>query len=123
MYELRQETSVLLAIPPHNNIIKLIGFCDHPRHYAIILEFIDGGDLHKLLVSTRSDRDLYLDDWPNRLDMVHQIADGMLHLHSLSPPVIHRDLKPQNILVKKTSPSYTCKAGNVLDLFLIRCMQ
>ena len=109
MDDLRKETSVLLAIPPHKNVIKLIGFCNHPRHYAIVLEFIDGGDLHTLLCSTRNDRDSYADDWGNKLDMVCQIADGMRHLHSLSPPIIHRDLKPQNVLVKKTLPNYTCK--------------
>jgi serine/threonine protein kinase len=111
MYELRRETAILLAIPPHNNVIRLIGYCNHPYHYAIVLEYIDGGDLHHLLCS-KYNRDTYLDDWRKRLDMAHQIADGMKHLHSLNPPVIHRDLKPKNILIRKSLPNYVCKISD-----------
>jgi len=31
--------------------------------------------------------------WMHRLRMAKHIATGMIYLHSLSPPVIHRDLK------------------------------
>ena len=114
MHEMRKELSILLAIPPHNNVIKMIGFCDDPCLYALVLEFIDGGSLHELLCSKHTNHDLHQDDWRNKLDMIQQIADGMRHLHSL--PVIHRDLNPRNILVKKTSSNYMCKVGSVLDL-------
>jgi len=34
-------------------------------------------------------------DWPLKLSFAH----GMKYLHSLQPPVIHSDLKTQNVLV------------------------
>ncbi len=35
-----------------------------------------------------------------RLDLMQQTSCGLLHLHSQRPPVVHRDLKPQNLLLK-----------------------
>ena len=93
-------------------LVKIIGVCCHPLCYAIILEFIDGGDLYKLLPS-RKNPDPYLDKWSNRLDMARQTADGMQHLHSLQPPIIHRDLTPKNILVEKASLKYLCKVSKM----------
>jgi len=38
-------------------------------------------------------------DWPLKLSFAHGIVCGMNYLHSLQPPVIHSDLKTQNVLV------------------------
>lgn len=35
-------------------------------------------------------------------NFVRQMANGLYYLHSLSPPVSHRDLKPDNILASNT---------------------
>ena len=115
MHKLRKEAAILLCIPPDEHIFKIIGVCDHPRDYGLVLEFVEGDNLHTLLSSTHSPEP-YLENWKNRLNMINQISHGMQHLHSLCPPVIHRDLKPHNILVKKSLPNYICKAGNVLKL-------
>ncbi|XP_062523903.1 uncharacterized protein LOC134198507 [Corticium candelabrum] len=109
MKDLKKESSILLAIPSHKHIVKIIGICIDSRHFGIILEYIHGGDLSRLLSSRTSDS--YLDEWRNKLDMTCQIANGMKHLHGLHPPVIHRDLKPLNILVQKSS-QYTCKISD-----------
>ena len=107
-----EESSILLDIPTHKHIVKIIGICIDARHFGIVLEYIDGGDLSRLLSSHTIDS--YMDDWKNKLDMTCQIADGMKHLHGLDQPVIHRDLKPNNILVKKSSAKYTCKVNIII---------
>ena len=39
-------------------------------------------------------------DWPTKLILAHGVVCGMEYLHSIQPhPVIHGDLKIQNILV------------------------
>ncbi|XP_062523928.1 uncharacterized protein LOC134198529 [Corticium candelabrum] len=110
MENIMEESSILLDIPTHKHIVKIIGICIDARHFGIVLEYIDGGDLSRLLSSHTIDS--YMDDWKNKLDMTCQIADGMKHLHGLDQPVIHRDLKPNNILVKKSSAKYTCKISD-----------
>ena len=106
-----KESSILLAIPSHKHIVKIIGVCIECRHFVIVLEYIDGGDLSRLLSSHTSDS--YMDDSKNKLDMTCQIADGMKHLRGLDPPIIHCNLTPNSILVKKSSAKYTCKAINI----------
>eukprot|EP00118_Oscarella_pearsei_P013379 m.106574 g.106574 ORF g.106574 m.106574 type:complete len:668 (+) comp37262_c0_seq36:536-2539(+) len=102
---LRKESAILLRIQSHPNIIQLIGVCENPRKYTLLLEYIDGGCLSEVLRSA----DPSIESWANRLDVAKQIAQGMAHLHSQSPPVFHLDLKPQNVLLKKANNAYTCK--------------
>ena len=46
------------------------------------------------------------------LDMLCGIAEGLAHLHHQDPPVIHRDMKSENILlVKKTFEPKICDLG------------
>ncbi|XP_065841535.1 putative mitogen-activated protein kinase kinase kinase 7-like isoform X2 [Oscarella lobularis] len=103
---LRKEAAILFQVQNHPNIIQLIGICEAPRHYALLLEFMSDGNLDTVLHST-SDKDV--DSWKTRIDMAYQISNGMNHLHSLDPPIIHRDLKPQNVLLRKEERFYTCK--------------
>lgn len=37
--------------------------------------------------------------WPLRLKLATDVAQGMIHLHSLQPPLVHRDLKSPNIFM------------------------
>lgn len=37
--------------------------------------------------------------WPLVFRLAHQVALGINFLHSLSPPLLHLDLKPSNVLL------------------------
>lgn len=41
--------------------------------------------------------------WEIRLKIAMEIAEGLSYLHSLEHPVIHKDLKPANILLDKVN--------------------
>eukprot|EP00118_Oscarella_pearsei_P011870 m.83081 g.83081 ORF g.83081 m.83081 type:complete len:1379 (+) comp36330_c0_seq5:480-4616(+) len=92
-----KEAIILLGIKPHPNIVKFIGVCNSPRFFALLMEFVSGGDLAGLLASSYPE----VEKWENRLDISNQIAMGMAHLHGNSPPVIHLDLKSRNVLIEK----------------------
>ena len=98
-YELfKKEAAILLQIDENPFILRLIGFCAVPTFYALVTEFVSGGDLSSLLESHEHRAEV--DKWETRIKFAKQIARGMLHLHSNQPPVMHYNLKAQNVLVE-----------------------
>jgi serine/threonine-protein kinase CTR1 len=91
----QEEARVLNALS-HPNIVQLLGVCS--PHKAIILEYINGGDVHTWL-KTKKLHELSLKE---RLDVLVQAAIGMQYLHGCEPPIVHRDLKTLNLLIHST---------------------
>lgn len=104
---LMKEARILLHAQGHPNIVRTIGICDSRSLCCLVMEFIEGWNLNDLLCSEDNEPDLDL--WSTRLNIASQISDGMQFLHSLSPPVIHMDLKPGNVLVAKCDDRFHCK--------------
>ncbi|TVU35929.1 hypothetical protein EJB05_17836, partial [Eragrostis curvula] len=95
----------------HENIVRLQGFCDESEetvalhegklvrceeiHRALILEYMPNGSLGKFL------SDEYLrKKWPIRYRIIKGICEGLKYLHEeLEVPILHLDLKPDNILL------------------------
>ncbi|EDV22528.1 uncharacterized protein TRIADDRAFT_28807 [Trichoplax adhaerens] len=78
----------------HPNILRLMGLCVHDGKFHVLMEFINGGTLERLLFD--SSMDLW---WSVRLLLGHNIASGMAYLHSKG--IIHRDLTSKNCLIKR----------------------
>lgn len=78
----------------HRNIVKLLSYGKKYNRYYLIYEFIEGLSLDKFLVKNKR--------LPIKVieNIVLQILSGLSHAHSLS--IVHRDIKPQNILVTKS---------------------
>ena len=48
-----------------------------------------------------------------RVSICLDVADGMLYLHTRSPPIIHRDIKSHNIFITEPSPGhFVAKIGD-----------
>jgi len=60
----------------------------------MVLPFMDQGNLYEFL--RRKDTQI---NWEVRLSIADDVAKAMDFLHSLVPPVVHRDLKSPNILM------------------------
>eukprot|EP00698_Gefionella_okellyi_P005643 TRINITY_DN15117_c0_g1_i1.p1 TRINITY_DN15117_c0_g1~~TRINITY_DN15117_c0_g1_i1.p1 ORF type:complete len:969 (-),score=229.55 TRINITY_DN15117_c0_g1_i1:6-2912(-) len=78
----------------HQNVCQFLGASIAPPALCLITEFMPRGSLFDVL----HDASIPL-TWLQRLRMARDTAAGMLYLHSLNPPVIHRDLKTPNLLV------------------------
>jgi eukaryotic-like serine/threonine-protein kinase len=59
------------------------------------MENVSGGTLHKFWQSYRSQ----FVPVQMTMDLLKQVCRGIAQAHREKPPIIHRDIKPQNILV------------------------
>ena len=91
--EFDREVAALLRIK-HPNLILFIGATLSPS-LSIITELCTGDSLFRLL---HQSPDLSL-SWAHKLKICTDTAQGMCYLHSLNPPVLHRDLKSLNLLL------------------------
>ena len=79
----------------HKNIVRLLGCCDNGRTRLLLFDYICNGSLFGLLHENR----LFL-DWDARYKIILGVAHGLEYLHhDCIPPIVHRDIKANNILV------------------------
>ncbi|PON60517.1 GPCR kinase [Parasponia andersonii] len=86
----------LLSRVHHRNLVSLVGYCDEEEEQMLVYEFMANGSLHSLL-SARFRSSL---GFEKRLQIALDSAKGVLYLHTeADPPIIHRDVKANNILL------------------------
>ncbi|KAI4347941.1 hypothetical protein L6164_008713 [Bauhinia variegata] len=80
----------------HRNIVKLFGFCSHSQYSLLVYEFLEGGNLDKILKEETKAIEF---DWKRRLNVVEGVTNALSYMHhGCSPPIIHRDISSKNIL-------------------------
>jgi len=89
-----REVSCLKALSHSPTTVKMIGVCIS-QSFSIVLEFVDGGSLHDLLLKKKASLTLI-----QQLAILRDIASAMNDLHSLEPPILHRDLTLPNVLLR-----------------------
>ncbi|KAL4480308.1 hypothetical protein ABPG74_020824 [Tetrahymena malaccensis] len=93
--EFQREIETLVKISPQINLVSLIGVAQKKDNFYIITELCHGGTMFDLLHRKHN----VPIPWLHRVKMCKDIATGMIYLHSLEPPIIHRDLKSLNLLL------------------------
>src|SRR5216683_1448227 len=92
-----REARVLAALA-HPGIPNVIDyFAENNRHY-LVMEFVAGGDLQGMLDKLGPKGKL---PETRVLRWARQMLDVLSFLHSQTPPIIYRDLKPGNIMIDK----------------------
>ena len=85
------DESQAVAQLSHANIVSVYDLSTNPDREYIVMELIDGITLKQYM--ERRGRM----DWRESLHFITQIMRGLSHAHSRG--IIHRDIKPQNIMV------------------------
>ncbi|KAF5477585.1 hypothetical protein F2P56_004209 [Juglans regia] len=81
----------------HRNIVKLHGFCSYARHLFLVYKYVEMGSLARILQIEEYAKEF---DWSKRLNIVKGVAYALSYMHhDCSPPIIHRDIKSNNILL------------------------
>lgn len=90
--EFRHEVEIMKELR-HPNVVAFIGAT--PAYpFILVSEFCGRGTLYGLLNKPGFEIPLIL-----RYRMISDVIRGMCYLHSLRPPIVHRDLKSLNLLV------------------------
>ncbi|KAF9528662.1 kinase-like domain-containing protein [Crepidotus variabilis] len=95
--EFCRETSIWRQLR-HPNVLPLIGVSMEifPRRYCFVIPWMNNGSVISYL-KAHPEQD--------KCFFIKQIIEGLAYLHQLDPPVAHKDLKGDNILV---GPDLTC---------------
>ncbi|HEY9788088.1 MAG TPA: serine/threonine-protein kinase [Candidatus Obscuribacterales bacterium] len=92
--ELFQREARLLTKVDHPDIAKVHDyFIEDERHY-LVLEHIRGEDLRRIVQRRGPQREF------RTLRLCRQIAELLEYLHSRKPAIIHRDLTPENLVLR-----------------------
>ena len=89
-----QREATILAHLDHPGLIRASDFFEEEGQCYIVMEYIAGPTLYEVL--EQSPGTLPVD---SVLQWADQLCDGLEYLHSRTPPILHRDLKPGNILL------------------------
>ena len=91
---LRDEVTIMRKLS-HPNVLELYDFYENPRHLHLALELCTGGEVFEKIVAQRGGL-----TEPDAARVLRQALGAVEHCHARR--VVHRDLKPQNLLLKKS---------------------
>lgn len=91
----RREADILRALQHVPIVPRLFDYVEEGTAAYLVIEFIPGNNLLTLLDQPGAK--------PYSLPRVAQwgakIAEALAHMHKMAPPVVHRDMKPENVML------------------------
>ncbi|KAJ3019449.1 UNVERIFIED_CONTAM: hypothetical protein HDU68_010662, partial [Siphonaria sp. JEL0065] len=100
---IKKEAALLLSLR-HPNIVQIWGLCERDNAIMMVMPRMPSS------VYTC----IYADPAPSlgtRLGWLEQTAQAFKYLHSRNPAIIHKDLKPDNILLDENNVARVCDFG------------
>ena len=87
------ETEMLKKLD-HPNLPSIIDVIDKDDSFIIVMDYIEGNSLQHLLDSHGRQNPDKVVEWAK------QLCDVLGYLHSRKPPIIYRDMKPANVMLR-----------------------
>lgn len=115
MLELFEREARVLSQLDHPAIPRYLDYFqidrDRDRDFYIVQQLVEGKSLAQAIA----------DGWHGSEEDIKQIAeqvlDVLIYLHELKPPVIHRDIKPQNVILQPNRKIALVDFGAVQDTY------
>ncbi len=87
------ETDLLKKLS-HKNLPSIVDVIDSDENFLIVMDYIEGNTLEKLLNENGAYPQEQVVDW------ALQLCDVLCYLHAQERPIIYRDMKPSNVMLK-----------------------
>lgn len=78
----------------HNAIVRIVDIIDEPDKIFIIEDYIEGETLNSIVLRDGAQPQEKVIEW------AIQICSALEYLHTRKPPIIYRDMKPANVMLK-----------------------
>mmetsp|Transcript_15257 Transcript_15257/g.32941 ORF Transcript_15257/g.32941 Transcript_15257/m.32941 type:complete len:635 (-) Transcript_15257:282-2186(-) len=103
----------VLALLDHPNVVKLYEYADDPirQRLVLILEYVAGGDCSGLLAATEAPL-----SETRVARLVYQLLVAVNSCHAVG--VVHRDIKPQNLMLSRALGPWGCPELKLIDFGL-----
>jgi len=92
----------IMKLCRHPNVVRLLDHFENSEFIFIVMEYLSGGDLGNHLQVKN-----FQFTEKRAAEIMFQIANGLNYLHSYG--VLHRDLKPDNIMISDNTENATIK--------------
>ncbi|KZT73298.1 hypothetical protein DAEQUDRAFT_762221 [Daedalea quercina L-15889] len=111
--EVKKEVDIMRILKGHSNIVYLIDAAWHrlpngTYEVFILMEYCAGGGIIDMMNRRLRER---LTE-PEILTIFCDVCEGLAAMHSLKPPLLHRDLKVENILQASATVYKLCDFGS-----------
>ncbi len=106
--ELAEREARVLSGLTHPALPKVIAHFEEQGALYLVLEYVEGATLEQL----RNGHQLEQRDV---VDYLTQVADILHYLHGQSPPIVHRDIKPRNLIRRPDGRIVLVDFGSVRD--------
>ncbi|XP_014209274.1 serine/threonine-protein kinase CTR1-like [Copidosoma floridanum] len=100
----------LLSQIRHPNIVSIMALGESDQQLQIIMEYFASFCLYSILFDKTISEQFTLDQ-DNMKSIAHQNSMALTYLHLHSPQIIHRDVKPSNVLVNRNFLVKLCDLG------------
>ncbi len=78
----------------HPALPRIVDIIDNVGTIFIVMDYIEGESLDKILKDSGPQAEDLVIEWAK------QLCDALSYLHSQNPPIIYRDMKPANVMLK-----------------------
>jgi serine/threonine protein kinase len=90
--------ATILASLEHPNLPRVIDFFEERGRFYLVMDYIIGDDLQDVVKKFPGTRAPI----PGVLKIATDILNILTYLHRQHPPVVYRDIKPSNIMIRKS---------------------
>jgi eukaryotic-like serine/threonine-protein kinase len=106
--------ATVLARLDHPNLPKVSDFFSNGARDYLVMDYIPGKDLRAMMLDAKQKNTFLTEE--DVLTWANQLSDALTYLHSQTPPLVHRDVKPSNL---KINPNGLLK---LVDFGLVKAL-